>query len=93
MLMEETNKRNCGEPAISLDAYHVSLVQWTTHLFPIMKDPGSIPRGVLTVGAVSIIRFFLLTFLVSAANYSHLGKQFLIFFFFSINFRIFFSRI
>jgi hypothetical protein len=27
--------------------YHVSLVQWTNHLLPAMRDPGSIPRGVL----------------------------------------------
>jgi hypothetical protein len=37
----------CGEPAISLHLHHVSLVQWTTRLLPIMRDPGSIPRGYL----------------------------------------------
>jgi hypothetical protein len=26
-----------------------ALVQWSTHLLPVMRDPGSIPRGVLTV--------------------------------------------
>jgi hypothetical protein len=36
----------CGEPAISLHSHHVSLVQWTTCLLPVMRDPGSIPRGV-----------------------------------------------
>jgi hypothetical protein len=35
----------CGEPAISLHFHHVSLVQWTTRLLPIMRNPGSIPRG------------------------------------------------
>ncbi len=35
------------EPAISLYSYHVSLIQWTSCLLPIMRDPGSIPRGVL----------------------------------------------
>jgi hypothetical protein len=25
----------------------VSLVQWSTHLLPVMRDPGSIPKGVL----------------------------------------------
>ncbi len=37
----------CGEPAISLHSHHVSLVQWTTRLLPVMRDPGFIPRGVL----------------------------------------------
>ncbi len=37
----------CGEPAISLHSYTVALVQWSTRLLPIMRDPGSIPRGVL----------------------------------------------
>jgi hypothetical protein len=35
----------CGDPAISLHSHHVSLVQWTTHLVPIMRDLGSVPRG------------------------------------------------
>ncbi len=37
----------CGEPAISLHSHHVSLVQWTTCLLPITRDPVQIPRGVL----------------------------------------------
>jgi hypothetical protein len=40
-----------GEPfrelAISLNSYTVSLVQWPTHLLLVMRDPGSIPRGIL----------------------------------------------
>ncbi len=28
----------CGKPEISLHSYHVSLVQWTTHLLPVMRD-------------------------------------------------------
>jgi hypothetical protein len=28
-----------------MHSHHVSLVQWTTHLLPLMRDPGSIPRG------------------------------------------------
>ncbi len=36
----------CGEPAISLHSHHVSLVQWTTRLLPVTRDPGSNPRGV-----------------------------------------------
>jgi hypothetical protein len=32
---------------ISLHSYTVPLVQWSTRLFPIMRDPGSIPRGIL----------------------------------------------
>ncbi len=39
--------RICGEPAISLYSYTVLLVQWSAHLLPAMRDPGSIPRGVL----------------------------------------------
>jgi hypothetical protein len=36
----------CGEPAISLHSHHVSLVQWTTRLLPVTRDPGSNPlRG------------------------------------------------
>ncbi len=37
----------CGEPVISLHSYTVSLVQWVNPLLPIMRDPGSIPRGYL----------------------------------------------
>jgi hypothetical protein len=40
--------RACGEPAISLHSHHVSLVRWTTRLFPSMRDPGSIPRGYIS---------------------------------------------
>ncbi len=35
----------CGEPAISLHSHHVSLVQWTTCLLPVTRDPGSNPQG------------------------------------------------
>ncbi len=31
------------EPAISLHSHHVSLVQWTTCLLPVIRDPGSNP--------------------------------------------------
>ncbi len=37
----------CGEPEISLHSHHVSLVQWTTRLLPVTRDPGSKPLGVL----------------------------------------------
>ncbi len=37
----------CGEPAISLHSNTVPLVQWSTRLLPVMRDPGSIPRGYL----------------------------------------------
>ncbi len=37
----------CGEPAISLHSHDVSLIQWTTRLLPVMRDPGSKPREVL----------------------------------------------
>jgi hypothetical protein len=35
---------NCGEPAISLHSHHVSLVQWTTCLLPVTRDPGLNPQ-------------------------------------------------
>jgi hypothetical protein len=35
----------CGEPAISHDSNHVSLVQWTTCLLPFTRDSGSNPLG------------------------------------------------
>jgi hypothetical protein len=35
----------CGEPAISLHSHHVSLVQRTTCLIPVTRDPGSHPLG------------------------------------------------
>ncbi len=35
----------CADPAISLHSHHVSLVQWTTCLLPIIRDPGSNPLG------------------------------------------------
>ncbi len=38
-------KAYCGEPAISLHSHHVSLVQWTTCLLPVTRDPGSNPLG------------------------------------------------
>ncbi len=31
--------------AISLHSHHVSLVQWTTRLLPVTRDPGSKPLG------------------------------------------------
>jgi hypothetical protein len=35
----------CREPAISLPSHHVSLVQWTTRLLPVTRDPGLNPLG------------------------------------------------
>ncbi len=40
-------RKPCGEPAISLHSHHVSLVQQTTRLHPVTRDPGSSPQGVL----------------------------------------------
>jgi hypothetical protein len=56
-------QRWCGETAISLHSHHVPLVQWTTHLLPITRDPGSNPLGVLMwnrdspVSVVSLLRW------------------------------------
>ncbi len=41
----EVKERSCEEPAISLQFHHVSLVQWTTCLLPVSRDPGSNPQG------------------------------------------------
>jgi hypothetical protein len=38
---------DCGEPAISLHSYTVPLVRWSTSLHPVMRDLGSIARGIL----------------------------------------------
>ncbi len=46
-LVHDGNQTYCGEPAISLQSYTVPLVQWSTRLLPVMRDPGSIPRGYL----------------------------------------------
>ncbi len=35
----------CGEPAVSLHSHHVSLIQWSTRLLPVMRDLGSNPQG------------------------------------------------
>jgi hypothetical protein len=35
----------CVEHAISLNSYTVPLVQWSTRLLPVMRDPGSILKG------------------------------------------------
>jgi hypothetical protein len=37
--------QTCGEPAISHDSHHISLVQWTTCLLPATRDTGSNPLG------------------------------------------------
>ncbi len=37
----------CGEPAIALHSYTVSLVQWVNPLLPVIRDLGSIPGGYL----------------------------------------------
>ncbi len=45
----------CGEPAISLHSHHVSLVQWTTRLLPVTRDPGSKPQGGYLCETVSLL--------------------------------------
>jgi hypothetical protein len=44
-----------GEPAISLHSHHVSLIQWTTCLLPVTRDPGSNPLGVLMWNQDSLV--------------------------------------
>ncbi len=50
----------CGEPAISLHSRTVSLVQWVNPLRPVMRDPSSIPRGVLMWNQDSLVSIVLL---------------------------------
>jgi hypothetical protein len=38
---------SCGEPAISLYSHTVPLVQWSTRLLPVMRDPVQSPGGIL----------------------------------------------
>jgi hypothetical protein len=45
----------CGDPAISLHSHTFSLVQWINPLLPVMRDPGSIPRGVLMLNLNLIV--------------------------------------
>jgi hypothetical protein len=45
----------CGEPVISLHSYTVPLVQCTTRLLPVMRDPGSIPRGYLCKSGILLL--------------------------------------
>jgi hypothetical protein len=47
----------CEEPAISLHSYTDPLVQWSTHLLPVMRDLGSIHREGLTLTAVLLPGF------------------------------------
>jgi hypothetical protein len=43
-LLTKKQTEVCGEPAISLQSHHVSLVQWTTCLLPVTRDPGLNPQ-------------------------------------------------
>ncbi len=44
-----------SQPAISLHSHHVSLVQWTTHLLPVMRDLGSKPLGGLMLTGILLL--------------------------------------
>ncbi len=46
---------NCGEPAILLHSYTVSLVQWVNPLLPFMRNLGSISRRVLMWNRDSLV--------------------------------------
>ncbi len=54
-----SKRSDCGDPAISLHSYTVSLVQWVNPLLPVMRDPGSIPGGVGYLCETGILLFFL----------------------------------
>ncbi len=56
----------CGEPEVSLHTHHASLVQWTTHLLPVMRDPGSIPRGYLCETGILLLALSRYSILIEA---------------------------
>jgi hypothetical protein len=64
----------CEEPAISLHSHHVSLVQWTTRLLPVMRDPGSNPQGGTYIKSgyllLALSRYTIM-FAVNAVNYEY----------------------
>ncbi len=47
--------RNHLSRSISLHSYLVPLVQWSTHMLPVMRDPGSIPRGYLSETGIILL--------------------------------------
>ncbi len=64
-----TDKVGCGgepyaEPVISLHSYTVPLVLWPTCLLPVMRDPGSIPRGIFMWNQDSPVSIVLLQSLI-----------------------------
>ncbi len=56
-LLVAINVLYCEAPAISLHSHTVSLVQWVNPLLPVMRDPGSIPKGVLMWNRDSPVSF------------------------------------
>ncbi len=68
-------KRTCGESAISGHWYTVPLVQWSTRLLPIMRDPGSNPRGVLMWNQDSPVSVVSLQTLAYLDNKSHIDTN------------------
>jgi hypothetical protein len=50
-----SGRRECEEPAISLHSHHVSLVQRTTRLLPVIRDPGSKPLGDLSETGILLL--------------------------------------
>ncbi len=59
----------CGEPAISLHSHHVSIVQWTTRLLPITRDPGSKPLGDLYETGILLLAMSRYTFTYSVYKF------------------------
>jgi hypothetical protein len=64
---------HCGEPAISLHSHTVPLVQWSNRLLPVMRDLGSIPRGVLTVCETGILLLALSRYIGDPDVIDHCG--------------------
>ncbi len=71
MYREITKCTSCVEPAISLHSYTVPLVQWSSRLLPVMRDPGSIPRGYL--GETGILLLTMSRYIGDPNVISHCG--------------------
>ncbi len=61
-----------GEPVISLLSHHVSLVQWTTRLLAITRDPGSNPLGGIYMKPGFFCQCYLLHCITFSSEFSNI---------------------
>ncbi len=69
----QTGIPNCGEHAISLHSFTVPQVHRSTRLLPVMRGPGSIPSGVLTVCKTRILLLALSRYIGDPDVIDHCG--------------------